>query len=310
MLLLKHRKDRTMVTAVITTYKRNRAIVERAIKSVLKQTYKDYEIIVVDDSPLDFSRTSGVDKLIKELDNTRIYYYHDGGCKGACFARNVGLSHASGEFIGFLDDDDEWVETKIEKMLEVFGRNDEKLALVYCQFSYLDDDSGKEWIPYELFSNFSRGNVIKAIAIDNFIGSTSFPVLRTECLKNIGGFDIEMQSCQDYDVWFRLARCYSVDYVQEPLVRFHIHSNESIGKNVQKKLRGQERFYRKNIERMSENREAAYKRLTVMAPLYLKNHETRNAIRVLTKAISLKPLNVAGNMIVVAKTLRAGISHD
>ena len=81
--------------------------------------------------------------------------------------------------------------------------------------------------------------------MENFIGSTSFPLIRKSCLEEIGGFDVLMQSAQDYDVWLRLSDKYSIDYFDEELGIYHVHGEKQITKNPDKKIAGLERLNEK-----------------------------------------------------------------
>ena len=218
-----------LVTAVITTHKRAPLVVERALKSILFQTHKDIEVFVVDDSPADYELRQDVKTMVESYSDKGVTYIAHEQCKGACAARNTGLAVANGEFIGYLDDDDEWLPNKIEEQLKGFDSDD--VALVYCGTRILYESTGTVT---ERNPSYVRGRVYDDLMRDNFIGSTSFPLIRTLALRAIGGFDIEMQSSQDYDVWLRLSKEFSVSYVSIPLVLYHFHEGEQITKNPQK----------------------------------------------------------------------------
>mgnify|MGYP003302745266 CR=1 FL=1 len=129
-----------LVTAIITTYRRQPDIVGRAINSIINQTYKNIEIIVVDDSPPTYERRNDVRRLVESYDKSIIYIQHEKNM-GACVARNTGLKMAMGEFVAYLDDDDEWMDTKIEKQLACFTRDD--VAVVYCGRVIKEDSTGR-----------------------------------------------------------------------------------------------------------------------------------------------------------------------
>ena len=112
-----------MVSAIITTYKREPSMVLRALDSIIAQTYRDIEIIVVDDSPADYSERDAVRLAIikRQSENPDIsikYIAHEKNM-GACVARNTGLDAANGEYVAYLDDDDEWLENKLEVQVNV-----------------------------------------------------------------------------------------------------------------------------------------------------------------------------------------------
>ena len=91
-------------------------------------------------------------------------------------------------------------------------------------------------------------NICENLLIKNFIGSTSFPLIKTECLRNIGGFDPLMQSAQDIDVWIRLCEKYKINCVDEALITYHFHEGEQITTNPKKKINGAERLNEKNMK--------------------------------------------------------------
>ena len=117
------------VSAVITTYKRAPELLERAILSILAQTYPIKELIVVDDSPADYSLRASVAETVGKYADRGVRYIQHPANMGVSVARNTGASNCTGEFIAFLDDDDEWMPEKIEKQLKKASDN---VALVYC----------------------------------------------------------------------------------------------------------------------------------------------------------------------------------
>ena len=231
----------SIVTAIITTHKRNHEIVERALKSVIAQTYHVEDVIIVDDSPSDFEQRTAVKSMAEKYKNVR-YIAHD-KCQGACAARNTGISASRGEFVAFLDDDDEWKPEKIEKQLEKF--KDDKIALVYCGAEVFNDADGS--INYDR-TDYLRGMVYEKLILNNFIGSTSYPLIRKKALIDVGGFDVLMQSAQDYDLWLRIGQKYEVDYVPEALALYHVHPGVRISTNPVKRINGLERLNTKNID--------------------------------------------------------------
>src|SRR5436190_11436655 len=114
------------VSVVIPVF--NRAVaVRRAIDSVLAQTFQDFEIIVVDDGSTDDTAES-----VSSFQDPRITLIRHDRKRGGSAARNTGIRSSSGAYVAFLDSDDEWLPAKLERQLEVFGRSDDELALVYA----------------------------------------------------------------------------------------------------------------------------------------------------------------------------------
>ena len=267
-----------MISVIITTYQREPYFVDRAINSVLCQTYKDIEIIVVDDSPADYSLRKDVERIVLERDKSNSvsirYIAHDRN-KGACAARNTGMQNAKGEYVAYLDDDDEWLPEKLDKQIKVF--NEEDVALVYCGRICKNDVSGVSTIEK---TGYYKGYVFEKLLYINFVGSTSFPLIKTSCLRNVGGFDVEMQSAQDVDVWLRIAQKYQIGYVSEPLVIYHMHGGEQITSNPQKKIMGLEQLNKKYQAYLDKDPDLWHRRNIFITPYYAMAGNKRKALSI------------------------------
>lgn len=290
--------DKSLVTAVITTHNREARIVERALRSVLSQTYHNIETIVVDDSSADFSERQMVAEMIQRYSEKNVCYIRHQKCLGACAARNSGLMNANGEFVAFLDDDDEWLPLKIERELSGFISGD--TALVYCETDTIDDDTNNR---HHASRMLMKGYIYEALIAENFIGSTSFPLLRTSALKAIGGFDTEMKSAQDYDVWLRIAEKYEVNYVSETLALYHVHFGEQISKNPANRIAGLERLNEKNIEYLRNHPNAYGLRVIKIAPFYAMAGQTNKAFETWWKAVRIWPWAIKRNVYYLAKII-------
>ena len=126
-------------SVIIPTYNRAR-MVDRAIQSVLSQTYQDFEIIVVDDAS-----TDNTQEVVKEcmFRDKRVRYIKHEKNKGGSAARNTGIKNEHGEYVGFLDSDDEWLPTKLEKQIELFRKRCNSVGAVYCLQYMMDDSIGR-----------------------------------------------------------------------------------------------------------------------------------------------------------------------
>lgn len=273
-----------LVSAIITTYKRPPEIVERAAKSVLNQTYKNIELIIVDDSPASYELRDSVREMVASLGNNVFYIQHEKNM-GACAARNTGIKNAKGDFVAFLDDDDQWLPEKIEKQLQIMIKN-EKTAIVYCGryvYNVSENSTTEEKI------KLRSGMVYKKLIFENFIGSTSYPLIRKSAIEKLGGFDINMKAAQDYEMWLRLAREYEVDYVKEPLVRYYIHEGEQITKNHKNKAEALERLNELNMGYLKKHPKAYAVRILRVIPYYSK-FDMLKAKKLFWKAVRIYPL--------------------
>jgi len=269
------------------------SVVERAVNSVFNQTYPNIEVIVVDDSPSDFVYRKNISQLINGMADSGydIKYIPHEKNMGACAARNTGMNIAKGTYIAFLDDDDEWLPEKIEKQVQVMKKSD--AALVYCGSICQNDDTGKA---FRKKTKFCRGDVFYELLYSNFIESTSFPLMKLDCLKKIGGFDVLMQSSQDYDVWLRIAKEYEIDYVDEPLVIYHEHSGEKITSDPKKKINGLERLNNKYQEYIDSDAVLWWRRHIIVTVYYARNGEKNKALKEWYKCISRYPNRVLTNL--------------
>jgi glycosyltransferase involved in cell wall biosynthesis len=212
------------ISVVVPVYEQPE-LLEEALESADEQTLDDYEIVVVDDaSQTDFQ------PIVGEYDRARLIV-HDRN-RGAAAARNTGIDAARGDLVAFLDADDTWKPTKLEKQLAVFESDDESLGLVYTGFVQYELD-GTEWERYPGW----RGNIyIEELERDR-IHPTSTVMVRRDVMENVGGFDTALPSRQDYDLWIRITEHYAVDYVDEILVDKR-EQPDSISKDFDRRIEG------------------------------------------------------------------------
>lgn len=201
-----------MISVVIPTH--NRAdLLPRAIKSVQAQTWTDLEIVVVSDGSEDDTK-SVVEALAK--DDARIKFIEYFPAKGGNVARNTGIENASGEYVAFLDDDDEFMPDKLEKQLAVM-ESDPEIGLVYTSVRVIYVNEGVEYssVPKR------EGDLSGAILLDNIIGSTSTVMARKELLLQAGEFDVQLRALQDFDLWIRMCQLCKVGFVAEEMIRYY-----------------------------------------------------------------------------------------
>lgn len=222
------------VSIVVSTYNYG-VFVYKAINSLLLQSYKDFEIIIIDDGSIDNTR----DIVAPLVDHSNIFYFYQNN-QGQPKTKNRGICESRGEFIAFLDADDIWMPTKLEKQLALFA--DPEVGVVYSRRLWIDVDgievSGNE-------RELRRGWILDHIFVDNFICFSSC-VIRRSCLEQVGYFDESIPMGIDYDLWIRLARVCKFDFVDEPLVKYRTgHSN--LSKNTMKRYECAQQIMRKNL---------------------------------------------------------------
>jgi glycosyltransferase involved in cell wall biosynthesis len=226
---------RPLISVIIPTYKRPKNV-ENAIKNVRNQTYKNIEIIIVDDNE---QESVYREQTKKRISNQKIYkdilYIEHESNNGAGAARNTGIAKANGEIIAFLDDDDIWDESKLEKQINLMF-SDENIGLVFCNFKYMNSCKETEFV-------FKGDMFIELLKRGSGL-STSTILVKKYILEKINGFDINLPSNQDYDLLLRVAQIADVDYNVESLM-FYNDNTEGISNDFNKKLTGREMIINK-----------------------------------------------------------------
>jgi glycosyltransferase involved in cell wall biosynthesis len=227
-----------MISVVIPAYGQP-DLLRNALESVNQQTVDQIEVIVVDDgSP------NSLDSIVSSFGDWAKLVRHETN-KGAAAARNTGIKHASGEYIAFLDADDIWKPTKLEKQLSVLENTDD-VGLVYTGFVQYELD-GSEWERYPE----ARGNIYVDELERDRVHPTSTVMVRRDVLAEVGGFDTNLPSRQDYDLWLRITEHYEVDYVDEILVDKR-EQPDSISKDFDSRIEGDLAVFEKVRERAAD----------------------------------------------------------
>ncbi len=234
-------QERTsLISVIITTYKRPTSVLQRAVESVLAQTYQRLELVVVNDSPEDAELCQQNETMLCSFNDERIHSVVHPHNLGACKARNTGLAHSRGEFIAFLDDDDTWLPEKLDHQLQAFKSFE--IAAVTCHSLYYAEGATE---PEIVRVGKGAESLIEALLRRNCVGGCSQPLIRRSALEAIGGFDESMPASQDYDVWMRLAQKFDIVFLDEALVKRY-YSADAITVNYDKKMKGFEIFQTKN----------------------------------------------------------------
>lgn len=229
------------VSVIIPTH--NRAnLLKRAIQSVREQTFKDLEIIIIDDASNDVTKNIlqhfiTLDKRIKVISNDK----SQGGSK----SRNIGINASRGEWIAFLDDDDIWLPQKIELQLNMLSYHPNAVA---CSSAYIVNYPFK--IKKNIFtpSQISLENLLKS----NTLGGASVCICSASVVKQMGGFDETLKSAQDWDLWVRLRLIGEIVSIKKPLVQYQVHFNYRISNDMSAKYDGSRMFYLKHKHLMND----------------------------------------------------------
>ena len=193
------------VSIIIPTYNR-KCFLREAVNSVLNQTYKDFELIVIDDGS-----TDGTQEMIKEFGGKIIYKSQEN--RGASSARNVGISMSKGKLISFLDSDDVWHKEKLSEQMKFFKEYPE------AKICYTDEiwvRHGVRVNPMRKHQKYSGWVFDKCLPL--CIISISSVMIRREVFDEIGLFDEDLPACEDYDMWLRISARYPVYFIEKKLI--------------------------------------------------------------------------------------------
>lgn len=268
-----------MVTVIITTYKRQMDILKRAVNSVVAQTYKDIQLIIVNDYP---AYKNIIESALKDYD---VEIVHNENNRGACYSRNVGIQLARGEYIAYLDDDDEWMPTKIENQLSAIK---DEYDMVYCQGKGIYP-SGDE-INLDFIMDCGD-NPLKKILSGNCFGGCSYPLIKTSVLKILGGFDEDFKSSQDHELWIRIAEQYKIRYLDEQLVKYYI-SDCSITGNYKNRVQGYNHILSKHKKLIKKYPCASVHLFYQYMEVFLKLHKFKYVVHYFLKSFIIFPVNL------------------
>jgi glycosyltransferase involved in cell wall biosynthesis len=270
-----------MVSIVLPTYNRE-SLLSRAIRSVLNQTYSNFELIVVDDCSIDCTES-----VAKGFHDDRIRYVRHERKKGAAIARNNGIIAAKGKYIAFQDSDDEWLPTKLEKQINAFNSAPRELGVVYNSF-WIIDHNKRTIVPSSSIKK-TEGKIHDALLDMNFI-STPAAIVRKECFKKVGMF-ADIPRFQDWELWIRISKYYSFKHLREPLVNQY-RQLDSISRHTDVLISARKYILSKYFNEISEKPKLLSKHYSDIAIYLCSKGDTNEGRKYFFKAMSAYPYNV------------------
>lgn len=279
------------VSIIIPTYKRS-DMLERAINSVLNQTYDNIELIVVDDNDSNSCHRQRNESLMLNYQkyNNVHYIKHKKNMNGSV-ARNTGIEFCNGDFIGFLDDDDEFVSTKIEKQVEILSEYGANVGAIYCGYSNI---RGNKLLAQ--YSPEKQGNLAQELLLMQWgTGSGSNVLFKKEVFDEIQGFDANLSRHQDWDVLLRMFRKYEICFVNEYLLNIYKDSRLNIP-NAEQFIDVKKRFFDKfssDIDTYSDDvRKNIYQIHTLeICSAFLKNKKYLKALKCYQKSKTFREVS-------------------
>lgn len=201
-----------VVSIVLAVYNGEKTIRE-AIESVLFQSYRNWELIIVDDGSID--KTS---EIIKGYKDERIKYIFQEN-QGRSKARNKGIFLSKGDYIAFLDSDDIWLKEHLKREIEIFHTYPE-IALVYSDIEIIDENGKRMQFEIQWKPKRYSGLPINQLIEENFIPFSTV-IIKKRILDKVGFFDISIDGAEDWDLWLRIVKeGYKIYYLDEITVKY------------------------------------------------------------------------------------------
>jgi glycosyltransferase involved in cell wall biosynthesis len=271
-----------LVSVIIPTHNRA-AMLNRAVNSVLTQTMKDFELIVVSDGS-----TDNTQEVLEKIKDQRVYFLKHESEKGSAAARNTGIYTSRGKYVAFLDDDDEWLPTKLERQVLVIQNAQREVGLVYHWMEYIHDGCVLETRKPTL-----HGYIFPEMLDKQAITNSSTLLLKREVLDIVYGFDETLWRGNDSDFIRRVTKHFHVDYVPEVLCKVYVGHNDRISINnkqgTRNELVGLKNWLEKFESDFAKYPEKKAQILLRIAKDHMKLGEIKNAIPFFKDAIKACP---------------------
>lgn len=282
--------SRPAVSVVIPAYNAA-SYIEETLDSVLAQTYRDFETIVIDDGS-----TDNTGEVISQYGDAVRYIRKENG--GSASARNRGIREARGRYIAFLDADDLWIPEKLERLHELFEK-DPALAWAYSDALFVEAETDKALYRASQIRARPQGDVLQPLMLGNFM-PPSMIVVKRNVLEEVGGFDESelRRISEDWELCMRIAARYPIRYLDEPLVHIRKHSENKTGTmNLEHALQSRLTTIKEAVARSPDRLTAYYD--DAVANLYtnigrkwLEREERAQARRLFWQALRHTPANV------------------
>ena len=233
-------QEKPRVTVIIPTCKRTVDYVSRAVRSVIDQTYDNVEIIVIDDSPKTFEHRDEILSFMATVENDNVRYIQNEVNIGGSLARNKGIAMATGSFISFLDDDDEYLPEKIAKQVAFMLEGGYDLSLS-DMIMYNRNGAVVDCRDYQDIPAFDNDTLLHYHLMRHMTGTPTF-MFKTEKLREIGGFDDAKMGQEFYLMLKAIEKGLKIGYLPQCDVKIYKHACGGItqGRN---KIDGENKLY-------------------------------------------------------------------
>jgi glycosyltransferase involved in cell wall biosynthesis len=260
------------VSVIIPTYNREH-LIQKSINSVLNQTYKNIELIVVDDCS-----TDNTEAKVNEIKDERLIFLKSSERKGPSVARNSGIKKATGELIAFQDSDDVWKADKLEKQVEKLFNSSPEVAAVYCGMEFFDVKSdeklGEDLREIDFRKAYDEGLL--------YTPWTQTVLIKKSVLDEVGYFDERLSAAEDTELAIRVSKKYRYAFVKGPLLRVGKNHNSLMG-NAKNYYFAWDIIINKHEDFL--NKKILFKLCKVLANYYILKKDSTNAKKYIRKCL-------------------------
>ena len=262
------------ISVILPFYNRSHTI-RRALSSIYQQTLQPLEVIAIDDASTD----GGSDIVAREFPDVVLLKHSEN--RGVSAARNTGIQHANGDWLAFLDSDDEWLSKKLQTQLQAIEQSQSEFKVVHSDEIWIRN--GVRVNPHA--KHQKRGGDIFEHCLPLCAISPSCVMLHKEVFEQVGLFDEQLPACEDYDMWLRVCLDFPVCYVNEPLIKKYGGHEDQLSR----KYWGMDRFRIVALEKILTNpslvgvaRDMVIQMLTKKATIMLQGARKRSNQEIIT----------------------------
>jgi glycosyltransferase involved in cell wall biosynthesis len=269
------------ISVIIPTYNRAHLLPD-AINSVLKQTYRDFEIIVVDDGSVDNTK-----EVVEKFSDKRIEYIKHDRNRGVSAAFNTGIKASQGEYITIVTDDNMLFPQALEKIIQKFRQvTDPNIGVISGGIAYINEEG--KILKSEIF--YKTNNIFEDILRDT---KPFFPFFKKEIFENVGLFDESLSGREDWDMLLKIAKCYKFEFIPEILLKARVHKGYHLSSKSRISLAESNlKVTLRHLDYLQKNPKLLSTKLRTAGNLFCQAGDLNQGRSLLKESIKVNPLNL------------------
>lgn len=289
--MYENKTKKTPLVSVVLNCHNGQKYLKQALQSVLKQTYLNWELIFWDNASKDNSKKIFYD-FKKKNHKKKLRYFHKKKLLSLYKSRNLAINKSNGEFIAFIDSDDEWEVDKLEKQIKLF--NNDKVGVVYGNLWIRNETlkKKKKFINYKLPEGFIFSKLIK----NYYIGIIT-AVIRKKILKKDACFNDKFNIIGDFDLFLKLSKKYLFRAIQEPVATYRLHEDNLSNKENYEISELQ--YWLKINKKILNDKEKKLIKLKINQLIFYKKKLKSNFLKVLLFIINTKQFFNLKNILIL-----------